>query len=735
MHPSSPIAMKPAMNLHESSSTPKHNRVSIASRTMPISGPNGPSHRPRVQRPPSGTGTGLRRSSAYSSPRDSDTWQDEDARLVMDSVNASRRLNRRSGVLSPYKDDEVEADTQPVSPLQKLSTHPFPSSATMGLPQKLGLEDSQRSPTALFDSDDQDFQNSRLRLESSQTTPRAKQPNLAHQPEDSLFETSPTSSRFALSQRAQTLPPKTQAGGQNKIMTPAQFNEYKKEQEMARSKSHASVSGESDEDNDNYEDEDESERNKQLARQRRKQEAHLAVYRQQMMKMTGEQPSDLPVIGPARPGTDRAYASAPDLSGRYATPTFSFDKPSNKNKGSDDEDEDVPLGILAAHGFPSRNRPPSVFSNGGLNPNIKYTSESYPAPPMSTAGGSNAAAGKSLPPFARNLPPDPYYGAGLVNPANRESLAFGTNNGGSAYGGFSPNPGGLVGVIAVEERARAMRRGSPNSQGNYGQPLPQGMPQAQMGMPPGMMSTPIMTPGDEAQIQTSQQVSQLAEMQMHWMQHMQHLITGAIQGQQFGPQSGQQPQLMQPQQQQMMGHGYLSPPGQLSRPTSMLSHSAPGTPNIGPQSQPRTMSMMSPSAGPQWAPNGNVRLTAPSIMTGALGGQGYAPSIAPSERSNVGMPSRYRPVSIAPIDEAPRPGSRASTFLSGVLQTGGSRQSTFSATIKPVQSSRQKGPTASDDDDDEGWEEMKKNREKKKSSWRTKKNDDHDIHEVYYPEA
>ena len=700
---------------------------------MPVAGPDSPSYRPKIQRPPSGTGAGLRRSSAYSSPRDSDTWQDEDARLVMDSVNASRRLNRQSGVLSPYRDDEGEANIEPTSSFTKPMAHPFSPISTSGPPQK--LQNSQNPPIALFDSDDQEFQSSRPKLESSQTTPRAKELISVLRPEMSLSETSPTSSRFPVSPHPQISSSiRPNASGQNKVMTPAQFNEYKKEQELTRSKSNTSISGDSDEDNDNYDDDDETERNKQLARQRKKQEAHLAVYRQQMMKMTGEQPSDLPIIGQIRPGTDRASASAPDLSGRYITPSFSFDKPPNRGKGSDDEDEDVPLGILAAHGFPGKNRPPSVFGNGGSNSNIKYTSESYPPPPVSVAGTSNATGGRGLPPFARNLPPDPYYGAGLVNPSNREPLAFGTSSGGSIHGGYSPNPGGLVGVIAGEERARAMRRGSPNSQGNYGHPLPQGMPQ-HMGMPSGMMPMPMMTPGDEAQIQMSQQMSQMMQMQMQWMQQMQQMVSEGMQGQQFVSQPGQQSQLMQPQYQKMSNNSFLSPPGQSSRPISTGSHSAPGTPAMGSQSQQRAMSMMSPSTGSQWAPNGNVRLTAPSIMSGGLGGQAYTSSIAPSERSNVGMPSRYRPVSIAPIDEAPRPGSRASTLMSGALSTGANRQSTLATTIKPVQSSRQKGLTASDDDDDEGWEEMKKSREKKKSSWRTRKNDEHDIHDMYYPET
>ena len=125
------------------------------------------------------------------------------------------------------------------------------------------------------------------------------------------------------------------------------------------------------------------------------------------------------------------------------------------------------------------------------------------------------------------------------------------------------------------------------------------------------------------------------------------------------------------------------------------------------------------------------------MMSGALGGSGpgYTPSIAPSERSNVGMPSRYRPVSIAPSDEhAPRGASRTSTLTSGMLLSG-DRQSKLS--LRPVAHTPPKKSTGSDDDDEEGWEEMKKKREKKKSTWRLrKKQDEHAGLETYdYPEA
>src|SRR5271168_3604595 len=112
---------------------------------------------------------------------------------------------------------------------------------------------------------------------------------------------------------------------------------------------------------------------------------------------------------------------------------------------------------------------------------------------------------------------------------NRESLALGTGAG-STYGGSARGipPGGLVGVIATEERSRAMRRGSPNANGEYGPP-PNGLngmgmsPNMQMplmgramtmpvGMGPmGPMSpmspmSPMLTIGDQAQLEMARQM-------------------------------------------------------------------------------------------------------------------------------------------------------------------------------------------------------------------------------------
>ena len=674
MSSQSPTADGYSSRYNDSPPVPRHGPPQPPSR-KPVPESTSPSVRTRQQRPPSSAGSGLRRSSAVMSRRDSTPYQDEDARLVMDSVSASRRLNRSSTEHKSLRESSGEADYT----------------------QHNG--DRQAPPAALFDSSDSDFQTSNWRIGSTETTPRAKKLDMVQPEEQGLFDDfQPTSARMAVPRQEDQHP--TSSAAPKKVMTPAQFERYRREQEMTRAIGDTSKGPGSDEESDNYDDDDETERNRQLAKQRRKQEAHLAVYRQQMMKVTGEQPSDLPSIG-LRPGMERASMSTPNL-----TPTLHVERAPG-GKTSDDEDEDVPLGILAAHGFPTKNRPPTAGAMGS-GP-IKYTSESYPPPAVSSAG-STAGGPRGLPPFARNLPPDPYFGAGLVNQPNREALR---PSGGSVYGGPSaPNvhPGGLVGVIAGEERAKALRRGSPNAHGGWGSPLPQGMPQMPM---PGMM-----TPGDEAQAHISQQMTQMMQMQMQWMQQMQQMMAG---GGMQGPPPGQQPpQLMLPQQQQMTGNGLLTPPGQGPRP---VSHSAPASPGIV-QAQQRAMSMI-PSTS-QWPGQMQRTSVAPSMM----GGQGYAPSIAPSERSNVGMAPRYRPVSIAPVDEHSRPSSRTSTALQ---PPDNNRKSSASSHLKVMQQPR-KAASGDDDDDEEGWEEMKKKRDSKKSTWKLKKKDkDQGLGEVYYP--
>jgi hypothetical protein len=582
---------------------------------------------------PGGVVEGLRRTSALSARRQStpDYGEavDEDANLLRESINASRKLNE------PNYSSRVR--------------------------------DSWALPsTSAYKIDDSAV--SSWRTGSVETTPRAKkvEPRVN---EDNMFDTQIAySANIAQQFQEKSLSPPSRNAANNKVMTPAQFERYRQDQERLRSVGGQSKDDDDEEEDETYEDdEDETEKNRQLAKQRRKQEAHMAVYRQQMMKVTGEQASTN-----ARPSVFATQSSPNLVAGGQV-------------EDAEEEDEEVPLAILQAHGFPSKSKPP--MRSMGSNPNLRSSAQSL-------VGGADPR----LPVFARNLPQDPYFGAGIVNPMHRESLAFGGGTG-SVTGGPSRSlpPGGLVGVIATEERSRAMRRGSPNPQGEYpavpsngsnglgGMPstagsLYNGMgPSTPMMGPVGPINPMMMTPGDQAQMQMSQQMQQFMQMQMQFMQ----MMTAGGQG--------------LPQQNGHMPHNST---GEIPRPGS-VHQLRPAS------SHQRAMTMMEPNAAP-WMQN---RMYPPQVH---FQGNGYAPSIAPSERSNIGLPGRYRPVSHMPVSDVK---TRTST-MSGALQDWENKNG--SSTIKPIK----KTGSASDEDDEEGWEEMAKKREKKKSLWRTKKDKD-----------
>jgi hypothetical protein len=543
------------------------------------------------------------------------------------------------------------------------------------------------------------------------------------------------------------------------MMTKAQFNALKRQDESSAEQSEEELSGE------DFDEEDELEHARRLATQRRKQEANMSVYRQQMKKVTGGGPTDLPSSASTiKPSMERGPNGGIHLGGIGGAPP----EPAARGKQDDNDDEDVPLGILQAHGFPSSSRPPT--RQGGDDLHQRRTSASGSAVVNGGAGQGN------LPPFARRLPADPYFGAGLVNQSTRESLALNTS-GGSVVG-MSPStphmltptqqpgaghPGGLVGVIAGEERARAARRGSPNAaamMNNGTMPLPSnmspGMPRtmsmgnvmppssiyAPNGIPgmlpmpnmgvPGMMSMPQPSSYDPGQ----QQMQQFMQMQMQLMQNM-----ISLQQAQIGS-----PQSSQVQQGQQQTGDYLGLNFNAGRPASVFSQQStqqPPNTNLQPAAAGRSMTMLNPPTG--WGsaanpggprPNSAMPMAggsyAPSVHGLNLGGggpgPGYTPSIAPSERSNIGMPSRYRPVTQQGDN------SRSQSMTSSLtLQAFSKQQSTSNlpgtpfkgngpqapkSTIRVVEKSKGAPAPHVDDDDEDGWADMKKKREdKKKSKW------------------
>jgi hypothetical protein len=219
-------------------------------------------------------------------------------------------------------------------------------------------------------------------------------------------------------------------------------------------------------------------------------------------------------------------------------------------------------------------------------------------------------------------------------------------------------------------------------------------------------------------------MKQFMQMQMQLMQNMM-----AMQQQQLGQTP---PPMPQPAQ------DYLGVPMAANR-QSYMSQPSQGSPSIrsqAPQKQGRAMTMMHPptrwdaSPGAQRPNSAMPNTYAPSGMNvnGGGPGPGYSPSIAPSERSNVGMPTRYRPVTSG-NDGTGR--SQTMTSSLTVNAWNQQRQKTPSPTLQPPPDQRKsstirmiekpKGsprviskPVQADEDEDEGWADLKKKRETKK---------------------
>ncbi|KAK2068706.1 hypothetical protein P8C59_003334 [Phyllachora maydis] len=156
----------------------------------------------------------------------------------------------------------------------------------------------------------------------------------------SSASTAPSSTGDVTAQRVSNQRP---APPQSKVMTPAQFERYRQDrerQDRERRDRHTyddasetvRPDDEVDEDDINYDDdEDDAEKARQQAKQRRKQEAQMTLYRQQMMKVTG----DAAVLPPSRPNLHLSSVSTPNL-----TPG----SPSPGTGHSDHEDDDEESG-------------------------------------------------------------------------------------------------------------------------------------------------------------------------------------------------------------------------------------------------------------------------------------------------------------------------------------------------------------------------------------------------------
>ncbi|KAJ5728647.1 uncharacterized protein N7483_003155 [Penicillium malachiteum] len=651
-----------------------------------------------LQRPKPQYDGGLRRSIIYSGDRDSSGIDDEDAAMVRNSLLWSKDTSpqpRWSESASP-SNAALVGKSQASSPRENLSP---------GMDSMFSNPISPRSPTQI---DSSVADHARLAVKFAESLPKSPSPG-------------------------------------NKVMTPSQFEHYRQQQELQNSNSDSS-DAEDKSDDDAYDEEDEAERQREAEKQRRKREAHLSVYRQQMQKVIGQQsPSPSPSLRPVMSG---ASNSTPNLlMNRSSVHLSSTGEKSSSGKSNEDEDDEVPLAILAAHGFPNRNRPPTRLTNVSSNPNLRASMmHPYISSSSSLVGGEQENRG-SLPVFARNLPRDPYFGASLVNPTNRESLALG---GGSSYGGPGATPpvptGGLVGIIAQEEQSRKLRRGSPNTQAMYDMgSVPR--PYSMMSPPP----QPTMTASEQAQVQLTNHMSTMMQVQIEWMQQMMRMqgVPGATpQMMPPGMPPGMLPGMPMPHM-----TGAMSMPGTSMGPPPMgVPHMpGPGSVSSNPNMRPVSMPGLPPSTPPNYDPR-PLSMLDPNLATRRTGSPmpnipggpfphnspGYAASIAPSERSTAGMASRYRPVSMqgehihqgSPLNNSWNDENRHHSHLS-ISQSHGALPKSASlatVTVRPVSRGSQAGSAvqkpshgSDEENDDEAWAEMRKNREKKKSSWKLKR--------------
>ncbi|KAK6529877.1 hypothetical protein TWF281_009033 [Arthrobotrys megalospora] len=683
----SPSPGPPAPPPKQENYQPRHNRTLTPASTLPLKAESmdslaTPPQTGRAPRPDSKRTLGMGKRPTTTS---SNVSQDETRTSPASTVRRKEVPSSKGSDSSP-KEEKITVPPPPPIPT---------TTVTLSSPPKL-----PRVKTAPV-SVPQD--NLFTDAESQRTTPKTRPPLPVRAESDdlltaTLMRDAAIASSFEAGESDRLKQPR-------KVFTKAQFERYKAQQEEERQyQARNGKKDDSDSESDVSDDDDELERQRAQAKQRAKQDAHLSVYRQQMMKITGSHGTDTTNLQTNNLGMMNRAASnsTPMLSLSAPMPHLSISSPSSAGDKSDGEDEEVPLGILMAHGFPSKStgRPPTRLSNSNSSPNLRSVS--------GTTQFNDNSSTTNLPPFARHLPADPYFGAGLVNQTNRVSMAPS-----SIYGGSQresqfipppqqqrPPPGryptGLIGNIVRDEELRAARRGGAQQAPFYNEAM----------MSPAPITPPAPPQNDTVQLQMASQMTQMMQLQMQWMQmqqQQQQMMMGMP-----GSMPGMMPNASSMGGMGMMGNGLMPNmmmPGQRAMSmvdTGSMPHFQPG-PGLMPQQQQQPQQPGS-SLSPGYAGSvyGHTRSsTLPTFMQ-----PGYTPSIAPSERSNIGQPSRYRPVTYQTgSGNSSGGGERTRTLLSAAPPSG------LKTTLAPKD----------DSDDEDGWAEMASKKNQKKETWRKKK--------------
>ncbi|KAH7401981.1 hypothetical protein DE146DRAFT_609839 [Phaeosphaeria sp. MPI-PUGE-AT-0046c] len=445
---------------------------------------------------------------------------------------------------------------------------------------------------------------------------------------------------------------------------------------------------EDDSDEEDYEDEEDAikKREEEEIMRRKQQQMHFA---REAMRRTTTAPTS---IGNHERGVDGV----------------SMGFPSETSINADEwEDEDVPLGILAQHGFPSqaRNRSPNQPAN-------QMPSYIPDRPASAGALGSRALPGH-LPAFARNLPADPhssFIGGGLVQPMNRESMGF---------NGFARGPMSVAG----DSMAGGMGTHNPMMYQDAGMSQPSLVDQIQMrdmtkqkymggasnkkpqgGPFTGMLGQQMNTNGQ------SQNPTRMSSMPMNGM--MNPMMGGQMPMMGMGmnqmgypmPQGNDMMAMQQMQQMQQMiamQQMQLQQMHAMQQPMGMPNNNGYGGNMMGngsflnvPGAMPNSMPNSMPNRPMSYMSTNGAQLQQPPMSNYMGPGPGYTPSIAPSERSNIGLSARYRPV----INNADAHSTGTSMTLQATSGANANQPPTIKGIIKPVR------PIPAEEDED--WSQM-----------------------------
>ncbi|KAF4958398.1 hypothetical protein FGADI_2564 [Fusarium gaditjirri] len=437
-------------------------------------------------------------------------------------------------------------------------------------------------------------------------------------------------------------PPPPSRIGHGKVMTAAEFEALQKRKVREEAERRFYGDEEDEDDRVDYECIDDTEAlNKQRA-QRKKQQAYLdGGYRQRMMKSTNG--PDLPPL--------RSHSRISSSWSMKSFKTFQgLPEGIAPGQGNEDEDEDVPLALLQIQRRSGSNAPSIINFGHTLGESISQLQ------PMKLQQQNSRTP---MPEFTRDLPQDIFHAAPQnVWPMNNQQLI----------------PGGLVGVIASEERAKKARRVPPstgfqplpdtNEAFNLGQASTQPVGIAQSFGLPGMQ-TPMAFSKPQTPLASNQEMFNFLQAQNEILRSM-----------------------------ATMNQRSSQPWGTLSSPQPVM--------NMGP---PGAGSTYSPS---HYAPSNY----APSNYAGSVFQQprGYATSVAPSERNTVGLPSRYRPVSKAVTQTlSGKAIKNDDTMSSGNWDSNRSNVPRSSVAVE------QDSTDDDDDDDDAFWRVKREKRDKRRA--------------------